>query len=625
MRCSSSRSEMLPSHSTLVRHCACAAPSSAGPSTRPTGPRRGRGRAHASSSTAETLPRFVPTDEEHRGELRRRRHRVREAVDLDAVPQHVVVRRPSSAPRFRAPTPTRRRGPCRRGMTAAHRRPAPLVQQLARRVERADHRPVEPDQRAEARPGHRRFVQVHEVRVRSCATPPRVRRGRAVRARSARPNRSSSTRRSGRRRRHRARAAGRRTARRCARRRRAGAVRARARAPGPARHRGGTSEYGRRHHDPHASLSLRSHSRSLGQFGCSRCHCSGAARISASNSWASTCVMRATSSRNRPSRCDRDRRPHDRVVVAAGTKVDRGRAAASPRCAGRGWRGRPAASCARRRTRPRRRRRSRSRSLSRHTMRLSRSAWSTRGRDARARAGRRRGRTHSRCADEPLVAAPAARSVRRPRACDGPGRAIHAAAYSQPPRCGRARITPLPRVEPFEDVLVAVDREVVGDLAATDVGRQAQHLEPVARRTNRTTPATASRLARDPLGAALVPADHLAPILHRPRRATRPPTCAEASPTAGGNRLCDRARGAVRPASVIRLAHATGAATDARLRRADAVPATGAAVDATRGPPRAQRAWVGARAVLRTVRRGAVHAVAPPAVVCGRCGRSACW
>ena len=58
--------------------------------------------------------------------------------------------------------------------------------------------------------------------------------------------------------------------------------------------------------------------------------------------------------------------------------------------------------------------------------------------------------------------------------------AIHAPPHSHPPRCGSARITPLPAREAGLDVLEALDREVRGDRARAHLGRQPEHLEPVA-------------------------------------------------------------------------------------------------------------------------------------------------
>ena len=229
--------------------------------------------------------------------------------------------------------------------------------------------------------------------------------------------------------RRRARAAARRTARRRARRRRACRSSRASPSTWPCTPPGRDSEYGDVIDDSHGRslvASRLSYSRSLGQFGCSRCHCSGAARISASNSWASTWVIRATSSRSRPSRYDRNRRPHLGRMVATRSKVDRGRQQRRPGAQRERRRAARAASCARRRTRPRRRRRSRSRSHSRHTMRLSRSACSS----ARRRTSGPSGTTSSpssRRWPTNHSTARAARSARRPRACDGPCTAIHAA------------------------------------------------------------------------------------------------------------------------------------------------------------------------------------------------------
>ena len=177
-----------------------------------------------------------------------------------------------------------------------------------------------------------------------------------------------------------------------------------------------SAPYGRRSHS-YSDVASHARHRSLGQFGCIRCHCSGAARIRISSSCASAWVIRAMSSRNRPNRRTgtggrtfRD----GRDPVESRPRPE----ATSHRCAGRASRGRPAASCARRRTRPRRRRRSDVAVTSRQTMRLSRSACST-APDARDRAGRLRCRL-ARAARRTSRAARAARSARRPRAADGP-------------------------------------------------------------------------------------------------------------------------------------------------------------------------------------------------------------
>ena len=101
----------------------------------------------------------------------------------------------------------------------------------------------------------------------------------------------------------------------------------------------------------------RCRSRSLGQFGWRRCHCSGARAdqllelggevlgdpgdVVAEPARCAS-VSRAARTTPRGGRCPRSRRP-------SGT--------AGHRCAGRGWPARRAGSCARRRTRPRRRRR----------------------------------------------------------------------------------------------------------------------------------------------------------------------------------------------------------------------------------------------------------------------------
>ena len=121
--------------------------------------------------------------------------------------------------------------------------------------------------------------------------------------------------------------------RRRARRRRACAARARARAPDPARRRDATASTATSSRLC-TTLTPSPDSRSLGQFGCSRCHCSGAARISSSSSCASSWVIRAMSSRRRPIRCDRERRPHHAEVVAAG-RESRPRPAATSRRAQR--------------------------------------------------------------------------------------------------------------------------------------------------------------------------------------------------------------------------------------------------------------------------------------------------
>ena len=132
--------------------------------------------------------------------------------------------------------------------------------------------------------------------------------------------------------------------RRRARRRRACAARARARAPDPARRRGATASTG----DIIATRITRRissrlpHSRSLGQFGCSRCHCSGAARISASNSCASVLGDPGDVVAQPARRASTvERRPHHPVVAAAAARSTPRRAPASRRCAARASPGRP--------------------------------------------------------------------------------------------------------------------------------------------------------------------------------------------------------------------------------------------------------------------------------------------
>ena len=341
-----------------------------------------------------------------------------------------------------------------------------------------------------------------------CGSLPRCGAPRSRRPRSARSNRSRSTRRSARRTRHRARAAARRTARRRARRRRACAARARARAPVPARHRDGTASTETSSRLAHArhSPSLAGRRRSLGQFGCIRCHCSGAARISASNSWASTWVIRATSSRNRPSRATGTGGRTCAAMVAARSKVDRRRQQRRPCPQGE-------------RRRAARQRRALAEELHVDAV-AGQIAVAQQADDAvvaqrlqharpthRDRAGRRRARARG-AGRRTTRTAPAARSAPRPRACDGPCSAIHAAAYSHPPRCGRARITPLPARSPCSMCSYPSIVKCDGTSPSRTVAREPQQLEPVARvRVERAGDGGAGVEPRRVRGTALVPRD----------------------------------------------------------------------------------------------------------------------
>ena len=131
---------------------------------------------------------------------------------------------------------------------------------------------------------------------------------------------------------------------------------------------------------------------------------------------------------------------------STGGEVHGRRAAPARRCAARASPARRAASCARRRTRPRRRRRRcRGRTAGRRRS-LSLSASHARRRRRPARAARRSSRAQ-REVGEPLE-----QLGRLERLDDDgdrmPASAIQRPAHSQPPRCGRARITPLPSASP---------------------------------------------------------------------------------------------------------------------------------------------------------------------------------
>ena len=119
-----------------------------------------------------------------------------------------------------------------------------------------------------------------------------------------------------------------------------------------------------------------------------------------------------------------------------------------------------------------------SRSASRHTTRFSRRRPDHAGGRASDRAGpppcRSRARTsanHSKSSGGSTASTTTAGGRPRP--------ASHAAAKSKPPRCGSARITPLPASSALGDVLEA-DRGDARLHRAARVGRQAEQLQPVA-------------------------------------------------------------------------------------------------------------------------------------------------
>ena len=301
-----------------TRRSACgarAAPRSAARRSRPTAPRRGRGRP-----TRRAARRAPCAARGGRGRT------PRAGRSASGPPSRSARRRCRSAARC-----TSRRAPPR--AISARRRPTTAVRivswraaldrdllqrlvrgvtVLARGVERADLRAVAAEQRALVGPGHERLVQVHDVGLEAAQ---RLERALATRASgpgpSARSSRCSRT--DARADRHDA-GLGRRAV-------------ARADDPdvdaelaqraGEAEHlalhaAGRDSEYGEIDRRPSRRTGSlvrgRRRSRSRGQFGCIRCHCSGAMRISSSKRRASSWVIRATSSRRRPSRSHRQRR-----------------------------------------------------------------------------------------------------------------------------------------------------------------------------------------------------------------------------------------------------------------------------------------------------------------------------
>ena len=187
-------------------------------------------------------------------------------------------------------------------------------------------------------------------------------------------------------------------------------------------------------------------SRSLGQFGCITCHCSGAMRTSSSKRRARSWVTRRTSSRRRPRRSTvsgaqiRTKcRPCGRKYTAVGMSVAPVRSASVAGPAGRvvvspkNSTSMPSPAM--------------SRSESRHTTRFSRS---TRITPAAADGpsgitsmpmARRTSANHSKSSGGSTDSTTTAGGSPRP--------ASHAAAKSKPPRCGNARITPLPASRPW--------------------------------------------------------------------------------------------------------------------------------------------------------------------------------
>ena len=347
-------------------------------------------------------------------------------------------------------------------------------------MERADHRAAEPDQRAQARARHRGLVEVHEVGLDAAhhfGRPPRGRAtGRDRRDRAvgvpldARPDR------------HDARLGRRSVAR--ADDPHVDAELAQTRASPstwPCTPPGREREYGDVITTRTTSPLVASHSalpRSLGQFGCNKCHCSGAARISSSSSTRELLgdprdvVAQATPSAPPRSAAGPPRGGHGRA------KVDRG-----------GHQCRPGAQRERRRAARQARPLAEEVDLDPVALDVAigeqahdpvvaqrpRAPRATR----RGRAAPRRSR--SRPAARRTTPSSSGGSIRSTTAISRwPRNAIQAPPHSHPPRCGQREDHALAAREAGLDVLEALDREVRGHRAGPHLGRQPEHLEPVA-------------------------------------------------------------------------------------------------------------------------------------------------
>ena len=296
--------ESRPSHTTFKAAAIARSSSVCGP-TPPTHSTASRSRVRqASSSTSRPLRgSWRPTKNAAGRSVESRNRGSRSGRPRCRSTARRIRRHTSSRARSRAPTPTRR--PARTSAPSATATQDASTCGAARPT-RGTCRPsgrLKPMSALKHGSGNCRLVEVHEVGLDAAHDLGRSARGRAARARSAPPTRWSSTRRWARPKRHRAPAA--------VRRRDPTTRTSIAELPQLARqaqhlslhatrdataNKATSSRPARRHPlDTHSPLP----SRSLGQFGCNRCHCSGAARISSSSSCASAWVIRAMSSRNR--------------------------------------------------------------------------------------------------------------------------------------------------------------------------------------------------------------------------------------------------------------------------------------------------------------------------------------
>ena len=120
----------------------------------------------------------------------------------------------------------------------------------------------------------------------------------------------------------------------------------------------------------------------------------------------------------------------------------------------------------------------RSRSLTRQTMWLSRSARITVVPASGPRGTTVMPRLERRSTNQSNSSGGSIRSTTTVIGC--PRSAIHRPAHSQPPRCGRATITPLPCVEAADDVVLVADLVEAGrDGTPAEVG-EPEALQPVA-------------------------------------------------------------------------------------------------------------------------------------------------
>ena len=172
----------------------------------------------------------------------------------------------------------------------------------------------------------------------------------------------------------------------------------------------------------------------------------------------------------------RHRRPDLREVPTVGPEVHAGRARAARRSAARASPALRASSCARRRSRPRTPSPARSRSQSRHTIRFAFSARST-----AAPASGPSGTTSI-----PIASRTSANHANSSGGSTGstttvgatPRPASHAAAKSKPPRCGSARMSPLPAASAAS----MCSQPIASKRGSTDcrgVRGQPEELEPV--------------------------------------------------------------------------------------------------------------------------------------------------